>query len=153
MSRGYKSHTICNTTIVTDYNVIWQIKKTSIVTKTIPAYFKFTFSHSQEALRKNNFSIAFKGSSIFRNNIGINKFTKDEKENLTKLAVLNRTARIICRKCFSRLPLNSKVCRRCKNPDIRFKKDNYSHGRDRQVFNFDKNTKQKMTNKLNNLTR
>ena len=94
----------------------------------------------------------FTGSvSLFRYN---KKISTSKKEELSKLAILNRTARIICRKCFCRLPLNAHVCRKCKNPDIRYKKNlsyfsNNLYGCHKS-FNFDKNTKQKMTNKLNN---
>ena len=67
-------------------------------------------------------------------------------KDLLKLAVLNRSARKICRKCYCRLPLDSKICTKCKNPDIRYKhnlKRIYTyHG-----FTFDKNTKNRMIDK------
>ena len=65
--------------------------------------------------------------------------------DLEKLAVLYRRVRKICRKCFCRLPLNAKICNKCKNPDIRYKK--YFGGYSNLAYDFDKNTKNKMINK------
>ncbi len=46
-------------------------------------------------------------------------------KDLGKLAVIYRTAKKICRKCYCRLPLNAKICKnpKCHNTDLRFKKD------------------------------
>jgi len=49
-------------------------------------------------------------------------------EDLTKLAVIYRTAKKICRKCNKRLPADAEKCTnpKCHNTDLRFKK-NYTY--------------------------
>ena len=44
--------------------------------------------------------------------------------DLGRLAVIYRTAKKICRKCYCRLPLDAKKCRnpKCHNTDLRFKR-------------------------------
>ena len=68
-------------------------------------------------------------------------------DNLLKLAVLNRSARKICRKCYCRLPLNSTICNKCKNPDIRYKKNMRRLYGVYYGYGFDKDTKNRMINK------
>ena len=65
---------------------------------------------------------------------------KNEKEKLYEIVVYNRVAKKICRKCYRRLPLNSNICRACKNPDIRVKKS----GKNGKTCLFDKRTKNKL---------
>ena len=64
---------------------------------------------------------------------------------LVKIAISNRIAKKICRKCYRRLPLNSKVCRNCKNPDLRINELYDRH----PYFLFDKNTKNRLIEKRN----
>ena len=37
------------------------------------------------------------------------------------LAMVYRVAKKICRKCYCRLPADSKICKKCKNADLRYK--------------------------------
>ena len=51
-------------------------------------------------------------------------------EDLTKLAIIYRSAKKICRKCFKRLPPDATKCSnpKCHNTDLRFKKNsNHCH--------------------------
>ena len=67
------------------------------------------------------------------------------RKDLTKIATTYRLAKKICRNCYNRLPLNARVCRACKNPDLRIKKSPWgSIG-----FHFDKNTKNRLYDKRN----
>ena len=69
-----------------------------------------------------------------------------EKEpELVQIVISNRMAKKICRKCYRRLPLNSNVCRGCKNPDLRTKKEYNLYN----LYFFDKNTKNKLVDKRN----
>ena len=43
--------------------------------------------------------------------------------SIGNLAVVYRTAKKICRKCYCRLPPDAKICRNCHNTDLRFKKE------------------------------
>ena len=65
------------------------------------------------------------------------------KRNLANLVMCNRIAKKICRKCFRRLPLNSTVCRKCKNPDLRTKKVHNPQ----ILTTFDKDTKKRLFDK------
>jgi len=49
-------------------------------------------------------------------------------EDLTKLAIIYRTAKKICRKCYKKLPADTDKCTnpKCHNTDLRFKK-NYKY--------------------------
>ena len=81
---------------------------------------------------------------FFRSNFFYEQICKKEPE-LVKIVISNRMAKKICRKCYRRLPLNSNVCRACKNPDLRTKKEHnlYNH------YLFGKNTKNKLIEKRN----
>ena len=59
----------------------------------------------------------FKAGRIYNNG--------EKTYDLGRLAVIYRTAKKICRKCYCRLPLDAKKCRnpKCHNTDLRFKKD------------------------------
>ena len=48
----------------------------------------------------------------------------ESSEELTKLAIIYRAARKICRKCYKRLPADAEKCTnpKCHNTDLRFKK-------------------------------
>ena len=74
----------------------------------------------------------------------MNKFVKKSLNQLKQLYLIEWQKKI-CRKCYRRLPLNSNVCRACKNPDLRTKKEHelYNH------YLFDKNTKNKLIDKRN----
>ena len=76
------------------------------------------------------------------------KISKEEIQKLAELAILIRSAKRICRKCYCRLPLNANVCRKCKNSDIRDKKNIKSSGNFQSIF-CNKNTKNKILNKKN----
>ena len=47
------------------------------------------------------------------------------REDLIKLAIVYRTAKKICRKCYKRLPANAEKCTnpKCHSIDLRFKKN------------------------------
>ena len=65
---------------------------------------------------------------------------------LAKVVLVNRLAQKICRKCYSRLPLNATVCRNCKNSDLRIRKY-----RATTEFYLDKNSKNRITDKRKNI--
>ena len=82
--------------------------------------------------------------SLFTYNNSRRKFYKLKPE-LVKIAISNRIAKKICRKCYKRLPLNANVCRACKNSDLRTKKEN----KPQTQFLFDKKTKNDLIEKRN----
>ena len=83
---------------------------------------------------------------FFRKLYNLKDFEKNpEKFRLYKITIYNRIAKKICRNCYCQLPLNSNVCRKCKNSDLRTKKVHYQHN---QVI-FDKSTKNKLIDKEN----
>ena len=72
-----------------------------------------------------------------------------KKSDLIKIAISYRIAKKICRKCFKRLPLDSNVCRSCKNSDLRVKKyinKSFINAKCENYI-FDKNTKNRLTDK------
>ena len=75
------------------------------------------------------------------------KISELEKLKLEQLAILIRSAKRICRNCYCRLPLNANVCRKCKNSDIRDKKN--INERNFQYIFCGENTKNKILNKKN----
>ena len=42
------------------------------------------------------------------------------KNEYVGLAMLYRSAKKICRKCYCRLPVGAKICKKCKNTDLRY---------------------------------
>ena len=61
---------------------------------------------------------------------------------LKKIVTIERAAKKICRKCYGRLPLNSSICRKCKNPDLRIKKTKaWKYRIKEDNYHFDKNSK------------
>lgn len=67
------------------------------------------------------------------------KSEKSKKEiiELTKIAIIYRSAKAICRKCYCRLDLDSKICKKCHNTDLRKKKvllGNYKYSINKQLY-------------------
>ena len=75
--------------------------------------------------------------------------------NAFKIAIISRRGKKICRNCYCRLNINSKICRKCHNSDLRFKNKIYSTYVDKKlsnnkaIFFINKNTRNKMINNLN----
>ena len=62
-------------------------------------------------------------------------------EDLTKLAIIYRSAKKICRKCFKRLPADATKCSnpKCHNTDLRFKKNSNNCYASKTSFNIENN--------------
>ena len=83
-------------------------------------------------------------NNSFHSNLFYDYFCK-KKPKLAQIVLSNRIAKKICRKCYKRLPLNSNVCRSCKNPDLRTQKGHILY----YPYAFDKKTKNKLIEKRN----
>ena len=66
------------------------------------------------------------------------------------VAVINRRGKKVCRKCYCRLPLNAKVCSKCHNPDIRYKKKPVYSSQGIFKCYADDKTKNKLINRFEN---
>ena len=75
--------------------------------------------------------------------------------NIFKIAIISRRGKKICRNCYCRLPIDSEICRKCHNSDLRFKKKVDSTYVDKKVSNnkaiffINKSTRNKMINNFN----
>ena len=96
--------------------------------------------------KKETYKFGSLDSKFFRRFLSRKDFENNpEKFRLFKITISNRIAKKICRNCYCKIPLNSNVCRKCKNSDLRKKKVHHQHN---QVM-FDKSTKNKLIDKVN----
>ena len=70
------------------------------------------------------------------------------------IAIISRRGKKICRNCYCRLPISSKVCRKCHNSDLRFKEKisptyyDKKFSNNKAILLMNKNTRNKMINNL-----
>ena len=66
-------------------------------------------------------------------------FIREHKTDLYDIIIYTRFAKKICRKCYGRLSINSNICGKCKNSDLRIKKPGYffslKYNKNRKVRN------------------